>query len=362
MRVAREELLRCLESVQAGLSPRDIIEQSSCFVFKEGKIYTYDDEVACRGPSPLDESFVGAVPHEKLLKVLQKLPEEHIEVSIEEGQLQVLGKGRKATFRLEADIVLPIDSIEEPGEWRPLHDSFAEAVQMVQHCAGRDDSQFAMTCLHLTKDHIEACDNFQVCRWAMPTGLTQEVLVRQQAIKHIVSLGMHEVSEGESWLHFRNQAGLMLSCRHYLEDFPEVGKVLGVEGKATNLPKALTEAASLASLFSSENKLEDQVLVEIRPGKLRITGVGISGSYQETKKLVYHGKPIKFYIAPELLADLVKRHSECIITPTRLKADTGAYQYVACLRVPETKSKAPERNGVSEETPVKKRKKAVKED
>src|SRR5687768_12406403 len=53
MRVDRENLLRALESVTAGLAHREIIEQSGSFVFKDGNVITFNDEIACTATSPL---------------------------------------------------------------------------------------------------------------------------------------------------------------------------------------------------------------------------------------------------------------------------------------------------------------------
>ena len=48
MRVSREKLMQALEAVSPGLANRELIEQSSCFVFKSGMVMTFNDEVAGR--------------------------------------------------------------------------------------------------------------------------------------------------------------------------------------------------------------------------------------------------------------------------------------------------------------------------
>ena len=45
--INRELFLEQLESVQPGLSTREIIEQSSCYVFRGGEVITFNDEIAC---------------------------------------------------------------------------------------------------------------------------------------------------------------------------------------------------------------------------------------------------------------------------------------------------------------------------
>lgn len=342
IRVNREELLGKLESVQPGLAPREIVEQSSCFVFKGSTVMTYNDEVACRLPTGFKIKGAGAVQAQPLLAILRKLQEEEIEIETDAEFFRVKGKRRTAGIRMEQEVLLPIDSVDEPGEWKALHDDFSDAISIVQECAGKDESQFWVTCIHLHPKWVEACDNFQITRYKLKTGLTGPTLVRSSSIKHIISLGMTEFSETESWLHFRNPDGLVFSCRRYVEDFPDMSRFLECAGQEVALPKGLGEAVEKAEIFSSENADSNQVRVELRPGKLKIKGTGVSGWYSETKKMRYDGKPMSFLITPKLLLEITKRHNECQIDAgaERLKVDGGKFTYVACLGKEDEKEEA----------------------
>lgn len=372
--VSREDFLRQLESVAPGLSPREIIEQSSCFIFKDGKVITYNDEVACYAPSVL-EGIEGAVKAEKLLELLQKLPEEQIEISQQGGELLVKGKSRRAGIRMEEDIALTLESLEAPEKWRKLPEEFTEAVSIVQQCASQDQTSFEMTCIHLHPEWIEACDNFQICRWPMATGFKTSILVRQSSLKHIVPLGVTKFGETSGWLHFKNDDGLMLSCRKYEEEYRDMTQFLKVKGSPTRLPKALADAAEKAAIFSTENGRNDRILVELKAGRIRVRGEGTSGWYTEDKKIAYDGEEMRFLIAPALLTELTKKYEECSIGPGRLKVKGDKYTYVACLIDPEgvavsekdeeedalKNEKAPSKNG-DDHSPIKnmKRKKNIK--
>ncbi len=334
-RIDRMELLQRLEAIQPGLSPRDIVEQSSCFVFKDGLIQTYNDEIACRIKSPF--KFTGAVTAAPLLAILNKLKEDDVEVEPTEEELLIIGKKRRAGIRMDAEITLPIDSVEKPKKWRPIHEDFVEAISIVHECAGTNQEEFALTCVHIHPKYIEACDNHQLTRYRISSGVTVAALVRRDAIKHIISLDMTEFAETETWIHFRNPTGLMLSCRRFIEEFPNLSPILKVEGEPTTLPKGLADAADKAEVFSKENADDNQVMVELRPGKLRIKGTGTSGWYSEVKKLKYNGKAISFQISPRLLMELTKRHNECLVSEERLKVDGGKWVYVSCLGKVEEK-------------------------
>lgn len=332
MKVDREVLLNQLESIKSGLSPREIIEQSSCFVFDNGKVMTYNDEIACAQDSCL--KIKGAVQAEPLIAVLSKLPNDVVDIEMGEGELRVKAGKRNAGVRMEAEVLLPIDSVEKPKKWKPLPDDFGDAIYIVSQCAGKDESQFVITCVHITGEFVEACDNYQLSRYPIAVPVKQKCIVRAASLKHICDLDMTEIAETQTWLHFRNPAGLVLSCRKAEDDYPTLDAHLKATGEPTTLPKGLAEATAVAQIFSKENADNDDVMINLSPkngGMLRVRGEGASGWYSEVKRIKYSGSAMKFVIAPKLFAELTKRHNECLINPNQLIVNAGKFTYVTSL-------------------------------
>lgn len=335
MRINREEFLKQLESVLPGLSTKEVIEQSSCFIFKDKTVNTYNDEIACSQKSLL--KIEGAVPAMPFISILRKLKEEELEIAVGEsdkgGTLLIKGKQRRAGINMEQDILLPIDAVDKPKKWKELPDNFADAIAIVQPCAGTNEAQFVMTCVHIGPKFIEACDNHQVTRFRIRTDVDKSILVRRDSLKYIVSLEMVEFSETKHWVHFRNSDGLVLSCRHWVDDYPsdDISKVLQMKGEPLTLPKGLKEAVEKAEIFSSENIEGNNVIVNIKKGKFKITGKGVSGWFTEVKKSKYDGVSLQFTIPPNLLVELVQRHNECEVSESRLKVKGGKFVYVTVL-------------------------------
>ena len=329
MRINRSELLNSLESVQPGLTMRDVVEQSSCFAFQDGMVMTFNDEIACRRSSPL--KINGAVQAIPLLAILRKLPEEEIDVELQGDELVIRGKGRKAGINTQAEVALPIEKVEEADDWQPLHEDFSDAIGVVQQCVDKDQSNYAGSCIHIHPKYIEACDNSQAIRYKIRTKVKEPMLVRGASIKHMAGLGMTEFCETETWIHFRNPDGLIFSCRRDNQGYESLDETLACEGEPLTLPKGLADAAERAEVYSSENADENEVTVEISPKRLRVIGDGVSGWYTENKKIKYKGPPISFRIGPKLLVELVKRYNDCFIAPDRLKVDSAKFVYVVAL-------------------------------
>ncbi len=327
MKVNRTKLLKQLEAVVPGLSRRGVMEQSGHFVFQNGKVLTYNDEVACVGK--IDLELEGAVPSKELLGLLQKLTEDEIELKTDGGELKVVGIGCKAGIRMDAEIALPLDAVEKPGKWRELPKDFWEAIKTAAHVASTDESRFILMCIHLTPTHVEATDSFQLIRCRVETGL-DNVLLKAVALCSVADMGLVGISETENWVHFRDKGGLVLSCRKYEGQFPKLDLHIEVKGTKTSFPKGISDSISKAVLFSGEEKLGESLLrIDLQPGKMRLSGQGPNGWYKETSKVEYEGDSVSFSVVPNLLLDISRRADECIIGKGRIKVVTELFEYVS---------------------------------
>jgi DNA polymerase III sliding clamp (beta) subunit (PCNA family) len=332
--VNRELLIQQLESVEPGLSTKDVVEQSSCYVFDKGKVMTFNSEIACM--QDCDIGITGAVPAAPMLALLRKLTEDDIEISEEESGLLIKGKNKKVSITRQSSVELPINEVERPTKWRKLPDDFLKAVNMVHHCAGHDSAQFSLTCVHITPEFVEACDNYQLTRYQIDTGVKSAILVRRDSIKHIYNLGMTELAETDTWMHFKNETGMVLSCRRYEDEYQDYNELLNFEGAPIILPKGLGASADKAGIFTEDSE-DGHITIELMKGKVRIKGSGNFGRYRETKPIKYDGEEFAFTIAPQLIMEITSKHSKAKITTGRLKVDMGPAQYVSCLSQPDKK-------------------------
>lgn len=335
-RVSREELLTTLEAVQPGLSPKDELAQSSCFAFSKGKTVTFNGEIACEAKSPLN-GVAGVVRAGPLLAVLRKMQEEEVEVSQSDGKLVVRSKGGEMGVAMDKDVLMPLEQLEPPKRWVKLPDDFADALATVRECAGGKKDDFLVTCVHIHPKWLEACDNRQMVRWALATGLKSPALIKATAAAHVAMLGPGEISETEAWVHFRSPAGVVVSCRRFVEDYKDLSEHFrDMGGTVAVLPKSLIAELDKAEVFSSEEADSNHVEVTLMPGRVRLKGVGVSGYYRTTRKMKYSGERLTFHAPPGLLRQIIAKHPQVNITPDRIRVKGGKWRYVSALSVPET--------------------------
>lgn len=349
MKITRENFLNDLEMVKAGLSPREMIQQSSCFIFQDGMVMTFNDEVACRKEIGI-QSIEGAVQATALLAILGKLDDENLRIrQNEKGELEFRGKSNGFGVTMEKEIFLPIDKVEMPEKWKTLPKEFTEAIGLVQHCVSTDETRFDLKCIHLHPEWIEACDNHQIMRCHLETGLKSPILVQGTSLAPITDLAMDKYALTSSWIHFKNQSGLIYSCRRYDEKYPEMTKNIQFKGHTITIPKGMAKAAERAAVFAQDRMGDPLVSVYLSQGRIKITGDGLAGWYKEMRKINYDGPSMEFLIAPNLLKHVSERYSDAVLTPDKLKVEGGGWVYVTVLGRKEDQPEQKDKEETSEE-------------
>ena len=330
MKINREKFLKSLLAVAPGLARREDIEQSTSFVFSNGFAYTFDDKLSCIAPSLLPEEWTAVVLAKPLMEFLQQIGDEQVNVAITNTKMLVVGKEDKAAFRIDTKITLPIDLIGALAEWYDLPPNFADAVKVVSECGSNDEQRFQLTCIHITADFMEACDNVQVARYTISLGLDSEVLVSHKSLRAVADMKPTQIGVTDNWLSFRNEE-VVFSCRRFLDEYPDLSAILDTNGAPFTLPADLGGKLDLANIFSSRDTDDDKVFITLRENLMLIEGQSAVGKYKGRKKVEYSGPDIRFRISPVLLADITSRTPVCEMSETRLKVTGENFVYVSCL-------------------------------
>lgn len=338
-KIGREDFVNRLTAVQPGLASRDIVEQSTSFVFHNGMVKTFNEELYCECPSGLPKDLSGAVVAKPLMNVLSKMDDEFMEVDTADPRKLVLKAGpRTLKLAMDPDIRLPLDKVEAPGEWKPLPGSFLDALLLTHDCAGRDEDEFVLTCVHMTDEYMEASDTAQVARYRLKSGIAKgkPVLARRRAVTALPTIDLSHLSQTDKWLHLRNGDGLRVAVQNHAGEYTyptqKAAFFLEGAGKPIELPKSLVRALDRAAVISAENPDADYVHMELRPGKgLRVKGVAGDSLYAEVKKVKYDGPQLAFAVSPKLMQRIVKEYTSCQITKDKLIVDGDQFRYCAAL-------------------------------
>ena len=336
-RADREKVLRSLVSVSPGLSQREILQQSMCLVFHKGRVHTFNDVIACSAPTPLE--MEGAVRAKNCIDILSKVPDKIMEFETKGKRLHIRGAEgamRETSIVLEEEVLLPIESIEKPDTWETLDGDFFEAVGVVHSCAAKDTTRFALTCVEIHPNYLQACDTFQIARFPISINVKRPVLVAADAIQRISGCGMTAFAETPSWMHFKNEDGLVVSCRKWIEDYPNLDKfVETVDGESITLPGGLNELVDRLDVFAQDNVAGSVITIDLRKDLIIMQGDGAYGWHKEALNVNFEGEPIQFMIPPKLLLSIADKAASCLVSEGKLVVTSSKFTYVTCT-TPET--------------------------
>jgi len=109
--VNKKEVLKAIKIVSPGLDLKGIIEQSSSFVFTQGHVTTYNDEISIS--TPLEMPVEGAVVAKEFTALLSKWESDELDLKVKNGELVLRDKDIKAGIPIESEIVLPTDFLSK---------------------------------------------------------------------------------------------------------------------------------------------------------------------------------------------------------------------------------------------------------
>lgn len=330
--VNRVALFNALSIVGPGLTTsRETCEQSSCYVFQDGWVYTFNEEIACRAPL---EGFAvtGAVPAKGVLEVLDKTPDDNFTAVETDASIELRSPGRRITWDKQADILLPTHLVEMPEEFYEIPPGLVEGCIIAASCTKRDSDKFLAQCVHIAPDWVEACDNVQVSRFDVP-GLECDILVRGVTIKRINDMCFTHWALTENWMHFTNSTGAIFSCRCHRREYIDLEGLLTAEvGELLTLPGGMVEVIERAAVAAAMAAGDAYVTISIKGGRLKVTGQGTTLKYEEILQTTYKGPDLSFVAAPALLTELAKAHTNVYLAPGRLCVKSGSMIYITSVR------------------------------
>ncbi len=344
VQINRQELINILDKVKPGLAKREIIQQSTTFAFIGGKVVTYNDSISVSYPiKELD--FIGAIEAKEFYELLNKLSSNEVFLSVQDNNLIVQADKSKAGFILQSDIVLPLDEVERSSadSWIPVPSNLKEALAFSLFSCARDIGIPAFTCVHLNKDgFVEATDNVRITRYKVDSTFPKSVLIRSSSVKALLDYEFTEMSFGNSWIHFRDDSGLVFSCRLFDGRFPNIDEtgILNVQGEEVVFPHNLVDMLDRALVFAKNFNSYDLIRtgiplldVSFKDKLFKVKIRSDSGWFEEFVELDYAGNPISFSANPLLLRDIVDKTDRCIVGDRCIKFQNDSWEHVIALAI-----------------------------
>ena len=283
-KINRKQLLEILNILRPGVSIKDIVEHADSFIFKDGLVWSYNDEIAVSHPLPEGFDLTGAVLAEPLLKILDKLADEEIQLETDEKEVRIKTKSSNVGIPLKTSDNFLVDAIPMPKdkEWKKIPEGLIKAISLAARSASSDMSKPVLTHLNIIKGQVIGCNNFSltVCE---VEGVLPWPLLPAALSPHLTKFEPDMVAFKEGWAHFVNKNDCVLSCRTGTGEYPDVSGLLKVKGKEITFPKELVAILERAGIFAQTDFASDQrVTLSAKDKELKVEGRGPVGWFEET--------------------------------------------------------------------------------
>lgn len=309
----RKKLLAILSAVLPGIAKKELIEQSSCFIFTAGEVISYNDEISIRALLDLG-NFQGAVPAIPLITLLEKLSDDIVIIEHKSSRLMIKGKRKRGLLRTHSEIILPVKRPELPKKLKKLPADFGDVITTAASSASPHDTRIIFTAVNITEQCAEATDNQQITQVSFKTPCPLSFLIPAAQAQMIASYAPTHVYLGDGWVYFRTKTGILISCRTIAGTFPDIAPLLTIKGVRIRFPKMTQDAITRTMIFlDTEFEKEYYITISISDNSFRLHSEGTKGSFDEILPVKYTGKPVAFDIHPQLLESALTRLRDIII-------------------------------------------------
>ncbi len=329
MKVQTEKLAALVAEASVGTSSYEVSEQSVHIIFHEGKIHSFNGDVLFSADCPFDLGTI-IVSQKDLAAILNKIPDEEIEVTTNKANLIIKGKRKRAGLSFVNEVLAPIHEVTQAlGKWQRLPDTMRLSMMRAAETCGRDHSKPASTLVHMGPNVIEGSDTFRLYHDSRETGLKQEVLMPSQALAVVLPKKPIKINVGDGWVHFRSRTKAIISVRMVTIDYPDTTEILKVkDGSRVTFPSSLAAVVTRAATMG-ELGFDARVNVAITDGRIEVTAKKASSWYKEVGKTSYTGQDVSFSVHPQVILSMLSQTQKAIIGRGRLKIKNDNITFIA---------------------------------
>lgn len=343
MKFCTQDIINALDAVAPGISDKSFTVQANSFLFRNGKCYTFNGNIAVSTDMPSGWEVEAAVKAKELHRTLKKFKDEEVDVSISDNKFVVATSTTRLEVNTEADVNSEYSTIGSPDSWTNLPTDFNTYLTRVCTCVNENNTKPILSNIHIKGNIMEGCDNYRLLIQTMDSELP-ECLLPARAASMLIGYNATSMGTSNGWIHFKNGNNVVFSVRTMeATTYPALNTVVKQDGVAITLPETVNSGIAKAEQVLDKNKF-NRIVFTAKNGVLVMTASGEFATVKERYKVDFKDE-ISFSINVGILRDVVKFGAACQVNETTLlvKSDNGKYIHVAALiRDAEAPKKAKE--------------------
>jgi hypothetical protein len=339
----KEELIKILKIISMGTTKKEFVEQTDSFVFKNNRIYSYNDEVAVVSPELNFINFEGVVKSSQLLSFLNKTKGDEVNIKTIENYLRVKVGRSVLSLTKETNTILPIDEVLDPyihfanpnemaidyERWNNVKEGFIDGLNLVSDSAFKNSSQPIINCVHIRNDGIiEATNNTIITQYKLK-GEQQpynNFIIPLTSVKKVISFKPVFIFVDESWAYFKNEEGYIMGCRIYGNEWLNTDPVFDLKEKEKiEFPEDFIEVIQRASIIN------ENIEVNFSGNSIGIVSKNNSGVFTEIIESENNLPEMRFNIHQFIIKNF--KNYDCYIGDNKILLKHNNIKHIMPLEV-----------------------------
>lgn len=335
MKIKTSEFKKVVDTVLSGIDETDTIKGASYIRFQRDRLVTYDGNICYLHPfeTGIEANVKGMV----LKKILSSVDEEEIEMECLEGMVFL----RISKTRIKLNTLVEIEPLtwKEPEEWIKITPDFIEGLKTAEPSCLKRFGNPALSCLHITSEHIEATDSLRYTCYRLENSLplSDPILLPWQFSKLAIAINPTHVHFTKEWVAFKNEEGVIFFCKTVLGEFPNAKTIREAKGELLNIPfvDVLNSLIKSQSILVDEEKESVCVSMNFKDKLIKVVNISKHGRFMEVLHVQTPFKEEKtIKLAPYLFEgiDGSKEYS-CSLVNTFIKIESLNALHIIALKV-----------------------------
>jgi len=340
--ISREKLITLLETIRPGVARKEIVEQSTHFVFTGKEAITYNEQICVCAISPL-RGFICSVQAEEFTKLIKSMQAEELTMRVVESggkhAVKIESGTIKAKFAVSQnkgvqDLIKKLKLNSLSGLWKPIPEDFIQGLKWCLFSASEDATQGVLTCIHIKKKTVTSSDDMRVSLYSMTKGMDAELLIPAISVEELVKFPVEEYCVVEPWAYFRTGAKAIF-CTHLMDgEYPNPKEFFEFDGVEVELPGGLGQALESAEIMAAGDfPIDKRVKITIEKGKLEVFAENESLGWIKTEiKMGIKDCPsVTFVINPIFLREILGKTNVVKVGSDRALFQTDNFKHLVSL-------------------------------
>ena len=325
MNIERKEFLQALKRALPGVEAGNVIlEGADTFIFADGYIHSYNDNISVSVPFPIvnkkGETVSGALKAKDFYDLINRLSGTTLNLFPKESAWVVkAGNSTAELTLLDTSIISHVQNLL-PGKikWNSLPERFMDGLAICKFSANKS----VLSGVFAQDDLLLSTDNIRVNSYKMDAEVAESFWISDSAVSELVKLNNpKKYFISKAWIHFLTADKDIFSCKRLAQDKYPVAKLQKLltshqkekDDISNDLPESLMDAVNRAAALSQNIESFDTIKLTFTKEHIEVFSQRPSGKFTEnvawTKAFKKDFKPIAIFADYAMIENGIK-HSK----------------------------------------------------